>query len=461
MNDEPAISVIIPTHNRSTSLRRTLDALRAQTYPLHQVEVIVVADGCTDETVEMLQRYEAPFTLRTIEQSCQGAAAARNQGAARATGQLLLFLDDDVEPTPPLIETHVLAHQHGSGRVVIGAYPPALQGQVDFIRIELRAWWEAKFYAMRQPGHRYTYRDLLGGNLSLEAELFARVGGFDPTFPSCGGEDYELGVRLIKAAVCFTFASDALAYHHETSDLERSFRRSRQEGYADVLIGHRHPELRATLRLAHFEAPCLPLRRLLRTLAFRQPTAGDALVTWICPVLDLLEQARMRGRWRRLCRQLRDYWYWLGVAETLGTRRALASFLQGGPVRTDEGAHEIELNLREGLEAAERRLDEERPAAVRIRCGQQPVGRIPPQPGAERLRGVHLRPILATDLAAPLLVALAMEGTINPAIEAGQLLTARSMQPPGGTRTPQEFSREPLDLRGSLWKEISYGIEGA
>ena len=51
-----AVSVIIPTHNRSASLRRTLDALRRQTYSLEQVEVVVVADGCIDDTVEMLNR---------------------------------------------------------------------------------------------------------------------------------------------------------------------------------------------------------------------------------------------------------------------------------------------------------------------------------------------------------------------------------------------------------------------
>jgi hypothetical protein len=59
------------------------------------------------------------------------------------------------------------------------------------------------------------------------------------------------------------------------------------------------------------------------------------------------------------------------------------------------------------LEAAERRLDQERPDGAQIRLGPRTVGRIPPQPGAERLRGVHLRHILATDLAWPLLVALA------------------------------------------------------
>jgi GT2 family glycosyltransferase len=455
--DELSLSVVIPTHNRSGSLRRTLDALCTQTYSVQRVEVLVVADGCTDRTMEMLQHYEAPFALGVIEQPGQGAATARNHGAAAAKAPWLLFLDDDVEPTPSLIEAHVRAHQHQRGQVVIGPYPPVFEEPLDFYRMELRAWWNDLFRAMRQPGHRYTYRDLVSGNLSIEAGLFARLGGFDPAFRSCGGEDYEFGVRLIKANVLFAFAPDALAYHHETSDLDRSFRRRRQEGYADVLIGHRHPELRLTLPLAHFEAPGSRLSRILHILAFRWPTTGDALAARIRPMLDLLERARMRCRWRRLCNQLRGYWYWRGVAGELGTRRALASFLQGGPVRVDAGIHEIELDLREGLEAAERRLDEERPAALHIRCGQQPVGCVSPQPGTERLRGIHLRPILATQLARPLLLALTMEGAISSAGEADQLPAVGSAQRLGGPHAPQEFSqRTPLleisPERDQLWQ---------
>jgi glycosyltransferase involved in cell wall biosynthesis len=421
----PIISVIIPTHNRSTSLRRTLDALRTQTYPLQQVEVLVVADGCTDGTVEMLRRYSAPFVLRVIEQSGQGQAAARNQGAIHAIGRLLLFLDDDVEPTPSLIEAHVRAHQRRSGQVVIGPYPPVLQS-ASFFHIELRAWWEAKFHAMRPFGHRYTYRDLLSGNLSLEAKLFARVGGFALNLRV--HEDYELGVRLIKAGTYLTFAADALGYHHETSEPNRSLQRKYQEGQADVMIGRRYPELRPSMPLAHSWESRSSLSRRLRALAFAWPEGGDRLAASLRSTLDLLEWMRLRSHWRRLLHALLDYWYWRGVAEELGTRRELASFLQYGLVRADESVHEIELDLREGLEAAEQRLDEERPMAARLRYGQHPVGLIPSQPGAEALRGVHLRPILANALAAPLLEALALEGVITTSTTVDRLKLSKSIR---------------------------------
>lgn len=406
----PIISVIIPTHNRSTSLRRMLDALNSQTYTLQQVEVIVVADGCTDGTAEMLRHYSAQFTLRFIEQSSQGPAVARNYGATFATGQLLLFLDDDIEPTKSLVEAHVCAHQNRSSQVVIGPYPPVFQS-ASFSHIELRAWWKLVFDAMLQPGHRFTCQDLLGGNFSLEKELFTRIGGFDPAF--WAHEDYELGIRLIKAGVLFAVAANALGYHHDKSDFNRSFLRKRQEGRADVLMASLHPEILKTLPLIRFKMHSSLLNRTLRKLAFVCPASGDTLTTCLRYLLVLLESVRLRHYWRRFYKALQNYWYWRGVADELGTLRALADFVKDCNARIGAGGHTIELDLHEGLVAAEQRLDEERPVAACIRYGQIPVGVIHPQPGAEALRGAHLRPILANALAVPLLEALALEGKIT------------------------------------------------
>jgi glycosyltransferase involved in cell wall biosynthesis len=84
--ENPTVSIIIPSHNRSSSLRRGLDALHSQTYPLDLIEVIVVADSCIDDTLAMLQDYKAPFKQQAIEVNCRSAAIVRNTGATSATG---------------------------------------------------------------------------------------------------------------------------------------------------------------------------------------------------------------------------------------------------------------------------------------------------------------------------------------------------------------------------------------
>ncbi|HJU04286.1 MAG TPA: glycosyltransferase [Nitrospiraceae bacterium] len=409
--DRPMVSIVIPTHNRQAMLRRTLTALGTQTYHRALFEVVVVADGCTDGTAEMLRGYSDSLTLRFIEQACQGAAAARNNGAHQASGALLLFLDDDVEPSPGLVEAHVAAHQSRSGRIVMGPYVPFVHGRSDFFHMLLRSWWHDKFRTINEPGHRYTYEDLLTGNLSIDAELFARTGGFDSAIRSAGREDYEFGARLIKAGVPFSFAPEALAYHHEdeTTDIDRALQRSRHEGHADVLIGQRHADLRPTLRLVHFGEPTGVRDFLVHAMAFRYPGLGDRLAGWLRQALRIFESLRLRRMWRFAFTGLRHYWYLRGVVDTLGSPKALMRFLQGGPAHSHHPSCDMEIDLRDGLEAVERRVNDARPAGLRVRYGKHAVGRIPPQAGAERLRGPHLRHALATTLSWELWKAVVME----------------------------------------------------
>ncbi|MGH7230431.1 MAG: glycosyltransferase family 2 protein [Nitrospiraceae bacterium] len=409
--DRLMVSIIIPTHNRQAMLRKTLSALEMQTYPLALFEVIVVADGCTDGTTEMLRGYSASLALRILEQACQGAAAARNQGAKKAAGALLLFLDDDVEPSPGLVGAHVAAHQDRSGQVIMGPYVPFLHGRSDFFHMILRSWWHDKFREINDPGHRYTYEDLLTGNLSISAELFRRTGGFDPAIRSAGREDYEFGARLIKAGVSFSFTAAALAYHHEheTTDIDRALQRSRHEGHADVLIGHRHSDLRPTLRLVHFEEPTGLRDHLVHGIVFRYPSLGDRLAWLLRRMLRVMERLRLRRMWRIVFTGLRHYWYLRGAAETLGGRKALLRFLQGGPAHSHQDGCDMEIDLREGLVEAERQVDDARPTGLRVRYGTQVVGRIPSQAGAERLRGSHLRHALASTLSWDLWKAVVLE----------------------------------------------------
>jgi len=412
MNRENStVSIIIPSHNRSSSLRRGLDALHSQTYPLELISVIVVADSCIDDTLAMLQDYKAPFKLQAIEVNCRSAAIARNTGAAKAAGQLLLFLDDDIEAQPPLVESHVRVHRERPGSAVMGPYPPKLQGGTRFFDVEVRSWWEEKFYQMSREDHRFTYQDLFSGNLSLDAELFARLDGFDSTFGNAH-EDYEFGVRLLKADVPFAVAGDAVGYHyeHETNNLDRSFRRSRKEGRADVLLGRRHPELRPTLYIKNYETPYSLLDKIFVALAFLWPAVTDWLAVFARKSLDLLESLGMRGTWRWLRAKLRGYWYLRGVIDELKSRSAISSFMQGGPARADLGGHEINIDLQQGWEAAERLLDAERPAGVYLYYGELTVGHIFPQAGVEPLRGSHLRSILAIHFAEPLAGAIGVNG---------------------------------------------------
>src|SRR5690606_607060 len=136
----PAVSVVIPTRDRSEVLRRTLDALARQTVPAEAMEVIVVADGCTDDTTTWLRGYRPRYRLRCGELPHSGPAAARNAGAAAAAGEILLFLDDDIEPAPGFVAEHLRSHEGSAAVVAIGPCPPIAPGRQDFWRVLFRRW---------------------------------------------------------------------------------------------------------------------------------------------------------------------------------------------------------------------------------------------------------------------------------------------------------------------------------
>jgi glycosyltransferase involved in cell wall biosynthesis len=401
----PDISVIIPTHNRSQALWRTITSLALQEYPATRFEVIVVADACSDNTLSMLSEMSTPFSLTALEQSGGGAAIARNFGAAHAKGKLLLFLDDDIETTPALLEAHARAHQLKPLQVVMGYLPPKFEGRLDFFRIGLRCWWEEQFFEMSCPGHRFTYRDLLSGNFSLEAELFRSLGGFDSSF-RCR-EDYELGYRLIKSHAQFAYAPEAKGFHYDASTLSRACSRVFAEGAADVALGRRHVELRGPLLFFRLENFNSRIEKWFFRVAFDRPRVGDILADYLNRRLHLFEKTRNRSRWRKTFDLLRHYWYWRGVASELGNRTALATFLQSGPLH--QQGRELKLNLREGLAKAASSLDSARPDALTLFYGTTFIGCVPPVPGAEPIRSPHLRPILAARFAQPLLASLALD----------------------------------------------------
>src|SRR5690606_33997990 len=94
-----AVSVVVPTYNRSTVLHNTLASVARQTAAPGPIEVIVVDDGSTQALAPaFLGQFSLP--LRCLRQDNAGATRARNAGAAAATGDLLVFVDDDISLEP-------------------------------------------------------------------------------------------------------------------------------------------------------------------------------------------------------------------------------------------------------------------------------------------------------------------------------------------------------------------------
>jgi glycosyltransferase involved in cell wall biosynthesis len=117
----PFFSVIIPTYNRKDLLKRALESVWTQSFT--DYEVIVVDDGSTDGTIEMLEARKSGLTaLKVIRQANAGPGAARNRGAKEATGDYLAFLDSDDLWLSWTLETHARAIKKHNPTMSSGAF---------------------------------------------------------------------------------------------------------------------------------------------------------------------------------------------------------------------------------------------------------------------------------------------------------------------------------------------------
>ncbi|HUT57814.1 MAG TPA: glycosyltransferase, partial [Phycisphaerae bacterium] len=208
-------------------------------------EVIVVVDGSQDGTGEALRAFRPEFPLRIIEQQNLGQARARNAGAAHAKGEVILFLDDDMEAHPRLLQEHRQSHDQGA-EVAQGHVPVHPDAPVNIVTKALDSWVNEIAHRQSAPGYKPNYNDFIGGQTSIRRSLFEAMGGFDERFTaggSYGNEDAELGYRLIRSGRKITFNAEAISRQRCRVDAETFLKRARQLGQADVALVRKHPEL--------------------------------------------------------------------------------------------------------------------------------------------------------------------------------------------------------------------------
>src|SRR3954451_12957237 len=119
-----AISVVIATLNRTSSLLRLLRQLERQTVSADIFEVVVVDDGSTVPAAGDIARAGLALHTVVLRSERSGAAAARHRGIEAATGDVIVILDDDIQVAPDFLARHVEHHPAGSRNAVLGWIRP-------------------------------------------------------------------------------------------------------------------------------------------------------------------------------------------------------------------------------------------------------------------------------------------------------------------------------------------------
>jgi glycosyltransferase involved in cell wall biosynthesis len=239
----PKVSVVIPTKNRSELLAVAVERIESQTVSREQYEVIVIDNDSSDETRTVLEQKAKTYrNFRFGVQEKPGAAATRNAGLRLANEDLILFIDDDIQAEPSLVEAHLDSHRKNPNASVIGALSmPWGDTTEPFLRY-LRDRRILNPYTPSKGPIDFSYYHT--GNVSTPTQMLLNVGGFDENFKIYGMEDIELGYRLEKAGCRMVFAPDARGVHYSFPRYSNFIERSEQAGYS---LGHfirLHPELK-------------------------------------------------------------------------------------------------------------------------------------------------------------------------------------------------------------------------
>lgn len=383
------VSFIIPSHNRSASLKQMLEGLEQQSYPLQNFEVIVVADGCSDNTAEMVRNLKTGFQLQLCELPGVGPGGARNTGASVARGELLIFVDDDMEVCHDFIEQHLSKHT-GENSVVVGYCPLNLESNATLYRKNVRLWWEVKFNKLRKKEHRFNYEDLTSGNFSISSQLFKKLNGFNTAFPC--RDDYELGFRLLEAGAEFHFAPDAKSLHNDkVTDLRRSLMRKRVEARADLEFQKLHPELR-NYQAHHFIYGSISKSIFLRFIQLA-PALTDVIAKVGFALMNYSEKITLNSYWLRLNYLLHQYWYVRGLIEATGSVNRARQAIKSKRIQLSDH-QKLTIDLQQGLRNIEKEIDRLRPLELKVYCDKKFIGTVEHEPGSEPLKGIHLSGLL-------------------------------------------------------------------
>jgi glycosyltransferase involved in cell wall biosynthesis len=236
-------SVIIPTYQRRDLVVSTVCALARQEYG-GTFEVVVVVDGSSDNSASALRALDLPFPLTVLEQPNRGLATTRNRGAAAARGDLLLFLDDDMEADPNLLAEHTLSHQAGAD-VVTGHVPLNPTSPDNFLSASVKAWAEDREKLLSSAPDSLDFLEIVGGQLSISRKLFLQLNGFDMNFTkngTFGNEDRDLACRLLDAGYKVAFNPKAISWQTYVVTPRQFLRNYRQAGAADVNLASKHPD---------------------------------------------------------------------------------------------------------------------------------------------------------------------------------------------------------------------------
>jgi glycosyltransferase involved in cell wall biosynthesis/exo-beta-1,3-glucanase (GH17 family) len=227
----PGMSVIVCTRNGSATLTRCLDSLTKLRYPNY--EIVLIDDGSTHDIGAIAMCFPQ---VRFQRQDGAGLSAARNRGAHLATGEILVYTDDDCFVDEDWLAQLATAFADPACVAAGGPnVPPPPRNRTEAVVAA----------APGAPAHvllnDVDAEHLPGCNLAVRKQALLDIGGFDAVFTSAG-DDVDICWRLRAAGGRLRFVPGAMVWHHRRFSIRGYLRQQRGYGNAEGLLMKTHPE---------------------------------------------------------------------------------------------------------------------------------------------------------------------------------------------------------------------------
>lgn len=228
------ITVNLCSRNRKETLRKVLETLAQQSIHPDRYEVVVIDDGSTDGTGEMIASLQLPYRLSYGYQDHAALAAARNHGIRLCRGEIMLYIDDDVMADHHLLEEHLRSHEQHANCVV--------NGWVN--HVETAEIPDSPKFTMADISTSFFWTS----NVSVRVVHLRQAGLFDESFKEYGWEDQELGLRLMALGLVRKTNYKAIGYHIKrpptTANVEGALRQAEAKARTALHYIKMHPRQR-------------------------------------------------------------------------------------------------------------------------------------------------------------------------------------------------------------------------
>jgi glycosyltransferase involved in cell wall biosynthesis len=275
-------SVIIPAYNAQSTLPALLASLSKQSCQ-EDFEVIVVDDCSTDATAAICLRFGCK--LICCAKNC-GPASCRNLGAARATGEFLVFTDSDCIVSPDWLQCFERALALKGSEVIMGKLvllPSTLLGEA-ISALGFPAGGSLGFEKVWRVCEEGYTRSLSSCNFAIRRDIFMKLGGFDQSFPYAGGEDSFLAHSLVEAGFRIRYRPEVIAYHPARQSFFEFLRWQFRRGISSLIFAAKVPRKSEFVSL-----------RLWSTKNVIKHTIGDRKFPLVLLLLALSFAAQISG----------------------------------------------------------------------------------------------------------------------------------------------------------------------